>query len=168
MNWKKIDGFDNYSVSDTGLVRNDTTGRVLTVFNGSTGYKIVHLRKGGKMKNFKLHRLIASAFISNPQNLKCVNHINGNKQDNRIENLEWCTHSQNNAHSYRTLGRSSYNAIKAMTEAKFKPVLCVETNRAYKSVKNAAEETGALRGNISLCLTGKRVTAGGYHWRYAN
>lgn len=167
MQWKQIDGYENYSVSDTGLIRNDETSHLLKQFDTSTGYKIVHLYKNKKMKNFKVHRLVAQAFIPNSKQEKCVNHINGDKQDNRIENLEWCSHSQNNIHSYRTLGRSSCNAIQAMTVAKFKPVQCIETGEKYESVKAAAEKTGVCSANISSCLSKRRLTAGGFHWGYA-
>ena len=167
MIWKKIEGFLNYSVSDTGLVRNDETGKMLKSFTTTTGYRIVHLSNNKRKKTVKLHRLIAEAFIPNEKCLKCVNHINGDKQDNRIENLEWCSHSENNIHSYQTLGRSSANAIHAMTVAKFKPVLCVESGAVYRSVKEAAKQTGILHQNISACLIGNRKTAGGYHWERA-
>lgn len=162
--WKKIDGFENYSVSNTGLVRNDTTGKLLKTFNQSTGYKIVHLYKNGKMKNFKIHRLVALSFVPNANNEKCVNHKNGNKHDNRKENLEWCSYSQNNIHSYRFLGRSSSKAISAMTKAKLKSVVCIETGKVYESIKKAAEENRVYPGNISQCLSGKRNTAGNFHW----
>lgn len=167
MTWKKIEGFKNYSVSDAGLVRNDVTGKMLKSFKSSTGYSITHLYKDKKMYTIKTHRLVAQAFIPNHRNERCVNHINGNKQDNRVGNLEWCSHSWNNIHSYRRLGRSSSNAITAMAAANLKPVVCVESGIVYRSLKEAANGTGTLRGNISLCLAGKRPTAGGYHWRYA-
>ena len=166
MEWRKIEGFENYSVSDTGEIRNDLTGKKLKSFVSSTGYKISHLSANGIKKTVKLHRIIAKAFIPNPNNKKCVNHINGNKQDNSLNNLEWCTHSENNIHSYKMLGRKSYNAIEAMTIKKMKPVICIETGKLYKSVKDAITATGIL--NISSCLTGKRNTAGGFHWGYVN
>lgn len=168
MVWKKIKEFPNYSVSDEGEVRNDLSGRMLTIFNNSSGYKVVHISSDKSKKTVRVHRLVAQAFIANPQKKSCVNHINGNRGDNRVENLEWCTHSENNAHSYRVLNRQSSHAITAMTVAKFKPVLCVETNKIYESIKEAARQTGALKGNISHCLSNKRNTAGGYHWRYAD
>lgn len=167
MTWKKIECFPNYSVSNTGLVRNDDTGKLVKSYKSSTGYSITHLSKDKRKYNVKIHRIVAQAFIPNQRNERCVNHINGNKQDNRVENLEWCSHSWNNIHSYRTLGRSSINAITAMAAANLKPVVCVESGIVYGSIKEAANRTGALRGNISLCLAGKRSTAGGYHWRYA-
>ena len=166
MVWKKIEGFPNYSVSDDGQVKNDLSERMLTLFDNGLGYKVVHLSKDKNKRTVRVHRLVAQAFIANPQEKSCVNHINGNKSDNRVENLEWCTHSENNIHSYRMLNRKS--AVGVMIATNCRKVLCVETNKIYESIKEAARQTGALKGNISHCLSNKRNTAGGYHWRYAN
>lgn len=167
IHWKKVDGFSSYSVSDTGLVRNDNTGNLISICNSDTGYSVAHLCKNKKFYTVRVHRLVAQAFIPNSQNEKCVNHKNGIKTDNRVENLEWCSHSYNNIHSYTVLGRSSKNAIESMTKAKLKSVVCIETGKVYESITQAAKETGALRGNISRCLSGKRRTAGGFSWGYA-
>lgn len=67
----------------------------------SSGYTFVQLRKNNKTKCLSVHRLVAMAFINNPKNKPQVNHINGNKKDNNVENLEWCTQGENNAHAYR-------------------------------------------------------------------
>jgi hypothetical protein len=82
--WKKIDGFETYSVSNKGRVRNDVTGRVLKP-SSVRGYQLVMLCPGRKMT--RVHRLVAQAFIPNPDNLPQVNHINEDKTDNRVENL---------------------------------------------------------------------------------
>lgn len=89
----KINGYNNYSVSDLGNIRNDKTGRILKFYIKPSGYKQVQL--GRKTVPQYVHRLVASAFIPNTLNKPQVNHKNGNKGDNRVENLEWVTASEN-------------------------------------------------------------------------
>ena len=93
--WKKIDGYDNYSVSSEGRVRNDKTGRILKAVSDKKGYLQVNLSKNGKNKRFYVHRLVCIAFLPNPLELPCVDHINTIKDDNRINNLRWVTHKDN-------------------------------------------------------------------------
>ena len=93
MLWSKIDGKPNYSVSENGDVRNDRTGRILKPHKGTAGYCQIML--GRKTVPLYVHRLVASAFIPNPNELPQVNHINGNKLDNRKENLRWVSVSEN-------------------------------------------------------------------------
>lgn len=97
--WRKIEGFENYSVSSAGAVRNDGTGLILKPANNSKGHLQVRLCKNGKPKSLLVHRLVALHFITNPGNKKCVDHINGDKTNNKIENLRWATVSENAANS---------------------------------------------------------------------
>lgn len=89
----KIKNYNNYSISNLGNVRNDKTGRILKYYSKPNGYKQVQL--GRKMVPQYVHRLVATAFIPNYENKPQVNHKNGNKSDNRVENLEWVTASEN-------------------------------------------------------------------------
>lgn len=108
--WKKISGYEgHYEVSSIGVVhsceRKAVDGKRLRrkKLNGGcypNGYEYVCLRKDGKNQNRMIHRLVAEAFIPNPENLPCVNHIDGNKHNNDVSNLQWCTHSQNRKHAY--------------------------------------------------------------------
>lgn len=113
--WKDIEGYEGlYQVSTYGnikslpKVRRNGTGtyiqkeKLLKPSNTSTGYKKVELCKDGKRKSFKVHRLVAIAFIPNPDNKPEVNHIDGNKINNNIDNLEWVTSSENSVHAYET------------------------------------------------------------------
>lgn len=93
MEWKKIEERQNYSISTTGQVRNDKTGRILKPHKGTAGYYQVML--GRKTVPLYVHRLVAKAFIDNPDNLPQVDHINGDKTDNRVENLRWLSVSDN-------------------------------------------------------------------------
>lgn len=120
--WKKIEGFENYEVSNTGLVRSlnyKNLGyiNILKFRNHHKGYIKAPLTKNKKTKSFFIHRLVAIAFIPNPDNKLQVNHINGIKTDNRVENLEWCTNSENQSHAYKNNLRSkSYHKRKLSFE----------------------------------------------------
>lgn len=153
--WQDI--FEGYQVSNLGRVKSLKRGRVLTLRKHHKGYMQVHLRVNGKDIMPKVHRLVAKAFIENPHDLPQINHINGDKTDNRVENLEWCTNSQNQKHCYSVLKRKPFE----------KSVVCVEDNKLYSSSRVASRNLCIDNSCITKCCKGKRQTAGGYHWRYA-
>lgn len=167
--WKDVPGYEGrYQVSDFGRVKSlpKRRGRgkgylyaeaFLAPSIHHHGYAQVHLRKNGKGKSIFVHRLVASAFISNSEGKEQINHINGDKTDNRLENLEWCTNGENQLHKYRVLGCKPYG----------KPVVCLESGETYSSEVAAGKHLGVDSSCIAKCCNGKRKIAGGFHWRYA-
>ena len=101
--WKKIEEFPTYSISENGDIKNDKTGKLKKTHHDKYGYVCCRLYNNYRNRELKVHRLIAKAFIENPENKPYINHINGIKDDNRIENLEWCTAQENNDHAWNVL-----------------------------------------------------------------
>lgn len=152
--WKDIKGYEAlYQVSNLGRVKSlnyHRTGkeRILKPGTQTKGYLKVPLYKYGKIEEFRVHRLVAEAFIPNPNKYPCVNHKDENKQNNSVDNLEWCT--------------VQYNTVYSCA----KPVYCVELDKVFQSIHEAERQTGINKGNIVLCCQRKYKTAGGYNWQY--
>ena len=156
--WKDVVGAENfYQVSDSGLVRNKSTGDILKP-STSGGYAHIELRYGIN-KNASVHRLVAEAFIPNPFNFRCVNHIDENKLNNHVENLEWCTYQYNATYGKGALQRNSRVIQFDMAG---------NALSIWESIKDASEKTNVLYQGISACCRGKTKSAGGYMWSYAN
>lgn len=158
----KIKDYENYEVTTTGEVINTKTGRVLKPAKDSDGYLRVCLCKNCKPKVFLVHRLVAEAFIPNPDNLLEINHRDEDKTNNTVENLEWCTHEYNNNYGTRN---------EKVAKAKSKTVLQLRKDgslvRVWKSVMEVQRQLHYSSGNISQCCNGKLHTTHGYKWRYA-
>ena len=131
--WKKINGYTNYSVSDEGQVRNDTTMRVLSPALDSNGYQFVILCKNGERWHGYIHQLVANAFIPNFRNLCEVNHKDENKRNNHKGNLEWCTHSENVKHSLAK--RRAVTAKKPFCASK--RVWCILQSKRHRKPSGA-------------------------------
>ena len=149
--WKDIKGFE-------GLYRISSEGRVFSIKKnslkknnlGANGYFRVSLWRLKKPHYIYIHRLIAGHFIENPKNLKCVNHKNGNKQDNRIKNLEWCSHSFNNKHAYE-IGLKT--PLTKLSKEQALKVLDLKKNGL--SNKEIGDMMGVSRQTIYSLVTGR-------------
>lgn len=131
------------------------------------GYRVFTLCKEGKRKTAKLHRLVAEAFNRKPNGTTQINHIDGNKENNRADNLEWVTVGENIQHSFK-LGLNKYKPLN--WEVCSKPVLQHLTTgefiNRYPSLSEATRVTSIPVARISACCNGKSKTAGGYVWKF--
>ena len=154
--WKTVvyDGeiYSNYEISNFGNIRNVKRKTLLHPSKRKNGYLQVLLYKDGKRKIFLVHRIVAFTFIpnNNQQEKPDVNHKDENKENNRIDNLEWCS--------------KQYNIDYSQS----KKVLCIETGIIYKSTREASRETGFAQNGIWECCNEKQKTCGGYRWKYVN
>lgn len=155
---KPIDGYDGmYLITADGKVFNSRGFELKQDVRGR-GYPSVKLFKGGIGTAYTVHRLVASAFCENPNGYDCVNHINGIKDDNRAENLEWCTQSQNTNHAYKA-------NLKLMNE---RPVVCIESGIRYRSASEAAREYLVDPQAIIHICRGNNADINGLHFAYEN
>ncbi|MBQ5900688.1 MAG: HNH endonuclease [Clostridia bacterium] len=169
--WKNIKGYEGfYQVSDLGRVKSLKYGkeRVLVGIKDTHGYLMVRLCKDSKAKTCKVHRLVADAFIPNPNNLPQVNHKDENKGNNVVTNLEWCDAGYNTNY-----GTRNERSAKARTNHpnKSKPVYQYTMDgtliKSYPSTMEVERQTGYGNSKISECCLGKHKQAYGFIWSYA-
>ena len=180
--WKDVVGYEGlYQVSNMGNVRslnwkNCGYTRNLWLKPHNKGYFQVELVKNKKKKTFVVHRLVSVAFIPNPDNLPCVNHKDENKQNNCVDNLEWCDYGYNNRYSMN-LHPERYVGIHRKPTPKYGkrkcyPIIQISLNgeivREWENSRAIFLETGMSDWSISECCRGNRKTAYGYKWQYAS
>lgn len=159
-------------------------GRIFSVKNGARrerqlvadkkGYLVISLWASNKEKQCKVHRIVAEAFIPNPEGKRCVNHKDGNKKNNHVSNLEWVTHGENKHHAFAVLGERHWmkdkhgalcihHKVVEQIDPKTDKVVAV-----YNGAQEAHRLTGFSQGNISSVCRGQRRMANGFIWRYRN
>lgn len=172
--WKDIDGYDGkYQVSSLGRVRN-RHGKILSQsYKRGTNYLRVHLAKNNTAKWFSVHRLVAIAFLPKEDGKDTVNHLDHNKENNCVENLEWCSLKENCAYAAQE-GRYKvpYDNLKKGLALLKKGVIGTSsdgTEYVFESLAQAHRVTGASRASIAGCCQGRYgcKTAAGYKWRFA-
>ena len=164
---EKLKGFENYYIDKEGNIYTKDKKLMTGKFVDNTGYYQIVLRKNGKRSYQRLHRLIAIQFIDNPNNLPQVNHKDGNKLNNSLDNLEWCTQSHNIKEAVRL-------ELMDYSNNTFVPKKVIQINKdtkeiikIYNSIIEASKELKINRTGISNCCSGRYKTSGGYIWKYA-
>lgn len=209
--WKDIEGYEGlYQVSNLGRIKSlgrtiERIGqkgksfkrtypvKILKFGKDPKGYYRTSLALNGVNTTVKIHRIVAQAFIPNPNKLPQVNHIDGNKENNRVDNLEWCDNQENQDHAWknglRKKGKEHWSygkqpkwwtnqkgknhpsyGLRGVKNANSKKVVQYDKNnnfiKQWDSMADIQREIGINTCNISLCCQGKRKTAGGYIWKY--
>jgi hypothetical protein len=146
--WKPVVGYEGlYEISSLGKVRSiyrgRNTGKALAPIKSQNGYLVVTPSKNGVVKQKSIHRLVAMAFLPNPKSKICVNHINGDKHDNRVENLEWATYQENEVHSHVHLGKQTWN--KNLTHCKRGHEFTASNTRVEPDGEKSCRECHKLR-----------------------
>lgn len=165
---KTIPGLEKYGITEAGEIFNLETGRRIKTFLGKNGYETAQFTYEKRHHMRLVHRLIAEAYIPNPEQKPCINHRDGNKRNNRIENLEWCTYRENTEHAAKTL--KVLTQYQTANQRRRKAVQGIypdgSKTEVYSSIREASEATGADSRNLSKVLNGKRKTCCGAAWTY--
>lgn len=179
-NWKRIKDFPNYEISNYGRIKNKNN-RLLSPFFKQKGYLQVKLFNNKVRKGMSVHRLVAQAFIPNPNGLNCINHINGIKTDNRVENLEWCSVLENNKHALQTGLRKPLSKEKRKEASERMKNRCLKINRRYREIIGINLITGEQKeyhrivdtkkdgfnpSNVYANCKGKTRWHKGWYWFY--
>lgn len=165
-----------YEVSNTGKVRSLKTNKVLKLNNNKSGYIYACLCKKGIKKLVRVHREVAKMFVSNPNNYKEVNHIDGNKLNNNANNLEWCSREHNMQHSFKNnLSKSNFTKSPYSQRGEKNPrcrkIKQLDMNgkliREWNSIKSVYLELGFSQSYINGCCKGTFKSAYNFRWEYA-
>lgn len=173
--WRDIEGYEGiYRVSNLGRVKSLARNiylhewpmplkeRILKPYPNKKGYLGIDLRKDNKRKCPRVHRLVAQAFITNPENKPQVNHKDCNKTNNKVDNLEWCNNSENQIHAWAN-GMQPTGDDRNISRKK---IICVDTGDIFNSIKDAAKFANSSRSNIYACCVGNTSHCKGHKFKY--
>jgi len=159
-NWKQVEDYENYEVSDLGNVRNNKTGRILRSFLNKVGYVTATLCKNSKPRHFKVHRLVANAFLDRVDGKDEIDHINNIKTDNRVENLRWVTRSENNRNCKKKNSSTGFTGVtkngkgfraRCSKDGVAKSLGTFKTaEEAFEAYKKFAEENGFVIYHLTI------------------
>ena len=153
-----IKGFEGlYAITEDGQVWSYYLNDYKAQFDNGHGYMCVKLSKDGQVKNKRVNRLVAEAYLDNPDGLPDVAHKDNNTFNNNVSNLYWTTAKENCNYGQHRERKYKAHSI---------PIICVELNKEFESALKAGQELGIDSSSIRKCCKGKRKTAGGYHWQY--
>lgn len=156
-----------YQVSNLGRIKSlhkkNSDNFIMKQSIKRTGYYSIRLKKNGMAKDFLVHRLVAKAFISNPNELPCINHKDENKKNNKVDNLEWCTHAYNNVYGDRLQKVSNTNKLRREV---FQYDLKGNFINEYKSVTEAGKKNNIPISDVSSCCRGKYKRANIYIFKF--
>lgn len=164
--WKDISGYSDYKINNLGVVKSFKFGKEKIMSKQISRYETVMLSEKGKYKPVLVHRLIAIAFIPNPENKPQVNHIDGNKLNNHIDNLEWCTNSENQKHAYKSglqkTKKGSDSHRFGTISPRAKKIIHTPTGKIYDSISIASKEFGLKHNIIYRQVAGIRINKLGF------
>lgn len=179
--WKDIEEHEGYQISSFGRVKNKK-GKILNPCDNGKGYLTVCLWKGNTYKHKYIHRLVAEAFLPNHENKPCIDHINTIRTDNRVENLRWCTYSENlmnpitnkrSSETHREIYQGSCNpnyGNRGKSNPISIPILQLDLFgniiNLWYGAKEAERECGFDASTITKCCKGKKLTHKGFRWVY--
>lgn len=181
--WKDVEGYEGlYQVSNFGRLKrlnykNSGKDKILKAKNHPQGYLFNPLWKNGKRKNYFIHRLVAMAFLDNPNDYPEVNHKDENQANNKVENLEWCTSSYNTKYSRKKHPERYLTSYKGKRTSHVSKYSCYEVNqlsldgeiiKTWNNIAEIVRETKYNNASITRCCFGKRKTAYGYKWEFAD
>ena len=159
--WREVKEYINYEVNQFGEIRHKKRKKILKPRSNNGGYQYVNFKINGKNTNFAVHRIVANAFIPNPNGYTEVNHKDYDKTNNCVKNLEWVSSSQNKQHSYlkKENKKSRGKAVNQYT----KDGVFIKT---FETITDAAEELGCCVAAISNCCLGRTKTSQGFRWSF--
>ena len=160
--WRTVIEYDKYEVNQFGEIRHKKRKQILKPRPNRSGYEYVNFRINGESKNFAIHRIVANAFIPNPNGYTEVNHKDYNKSNNCVDNLEWVTSSGNKSHAYKKIENHIIRGkeVEQYTKAG-------EYVKTYDTVSDAAKAMGCCVAAISNCCLGRTKTSMGFQWRFS-